>query len=246
METITKKSWLKIAGMTLALSSFVLVANAQKATPGAQTTITNKAAVTGVTGTGAADGGAVRLVDNKGTIKYLQVENGITQITKATTSGVTTTWQLGGTLTDNTYITAGANKEFALDGLELVPSTGASTNAVTRESHGAVGSGWTVLVRDEATGAIKKMLATELLQVQAGHEAFDAAVGQTTFTTTFAVALPTDVSKVSVYRNGAKLLVGTDYTVSGAIVTLNPVDDAAGNADWAVLAGDKIEVQWIR
>ena len=46
----------------------------------------------------------VKVVDNKGTIKYFQSNNGITQITNTTADKTTTTWQLGGTLTAATTI----------------------------------------------------------------------------------------------------------------------------------------------
>jgi hypothetical protein len=47
-----------------------------------------------------------KVVDNKGTIKYFQSNNGITQITNTTADKTTTTWQLGGTLTEDTFIDA--------------------------------------------------------------------------------------------------------------------------------------------
>ncbi|MDA9035707.1 hypothetical protein N9H73_01540 [Flavobacteriaceae bacterium] len=45
---------------------------------------------------------SVKLIDNKGTIKYLQVANGLTSFTNTTNNKTLTTWQLGGTLTANT------------------------------------------------------------------------------------------------------------------------------------------------
>ena len=58
-------------------------------------------AVPGTTTTG----GAIRLIDNRGTIKYLQVQNGLTILSNTTNDVTTTTWQLGGTLEDDTTIT---------------------------------------------------------------------------------------------------------------------------------------------
>ncbi|WBX72833.1 hypothetical protein PG913_07925 [Tenacibaculum pacificus] len=115
----------------------------------------------------------VKLIDNKGTIKYLQSSNGITQITStAPGNRTTTTWQLGGALTDNTYITADANKEFALDGLELVTdATTASVDATDRSIHG-VGTGFTVLIRNEVSGAIQKIKLTDLLKVEAVYHVY--------------------------------------------------------------------------
>lgn len=63
--------------------------------------------------------GSVKLVDNKGTIKYLQAANGMTTLTNTTNDRTTTTWQLGGTLTADTYIDVNESV-FALDGIELI------------------------------------------------------------------------------------------------------------------------------
>jgi hypothetical protein len=59
--------------------------------------------------------GTVRVIDNKGTIKYLQAANGITTLTNSSTDVTTTTWQLGGTLTVNTYIDVDGNKNIGTD-----------------------------------------------------------------------------------------------------------------------------------
>jgi hypothetical protein len=191
---------------------------------------------------------AVRLIDNKGTIKYLQSNNGITQILNTTADVTTTTWQLGGTLTDNTYIDVDGNV-FALDGIELVTDiTTASSNAVTLESHdgdaAAGGTGWTVLIRDEDTGAVKKIQIEDLLQVQAGQQVLATPViGSNTVT-----GSPANYAKVNVYRNGAKLVANLDYTVAADAVTL--VDRSAATnapADWTLNASvDVIEVHWVK
>jgi len=182
--------------------------------------------------------GAVRVIDNKGTIKYLQSKNGITMLSNTTADITTTTWQLGGTLTDDTFIDIDGNV-FALDGLEL--ETGAASTDATDESDAATatGSGYTILVRDEATGETKKLLATDL--IQSGQQVFTAAADDTLTYTLTGIALPI-YSQVWVYRNGAKLLGTTDYTVSGAVVTLDP----SGTGDWAVYANDTIEVQYVK
>ena len=186
--------------------------------------------------------GTIRVIDNKGTKKYLQVKNGLTLLTDATPDGgIVSTWQLGGTLTDNTYIDA-SGAVFSLDGIAL--ETGAaSTNAVDGEianGGAAVGTGWAVLIRDEATGETRKILATNLV-----------AAGQLTATATADGAAPALVDgsippvyqKVWVYRNGAKLVANVDYTVAAGVVTLVP-GGAAPN-DWAIYADDVFEVQWI-
>jgi hypothetical protein len=195
----------------------------------------------------------VKLVDNKGTIKYIQSKNGITQITSTVAGNQTvTTWQLGGILEDNTYITADAAKEFALDGLELVANTGtnASTNSVDREAHGNVGTGFTVLIRDEATGAVQKMLLSELLQVDAVRVDYSQvadATGAADATLAIPVAgLPllttlTTMGKLFVFRNGVKLRSGTDFVATAGIVTIT-----YNATDLPMYAGDIIEIQYIK
>ncbi|KAF2329011.1 hypothetical protein [Flavobacterium daemonense] len=200
-------------------------------------------------GSTTKQGGAIRVIDNKGTIKYLQVQNGITQITNtAPNGGIVTTWQLGGKLTDNTYIDA-TNKVFALDGIKLITAADlASTDATTGTAHGT-GTGFTLLVRDEATGETKKMLATDLMT--SGQTVFTATTGQTAFDVTSGtpaisgvqIPLPT-FSKVWVYRNGAKLLAGVDYNISGSTVTIVP--NSTEPEDFQIFAGDKIEVQYVK
>ena len=189
--------------------------------------------------------GAVRLIDNKGTIKYLQANNGITAITSTTAGNTTTTtWQLGGTLLDDTYIDVNG-KKFALDKLKFATGA-ASTNATDASVHGGSGTGWTVLVRDEATGEVKKMMAADLLQVQSGEETVSVpsdASNATTYTVTG--PLPTNIKNISVYRNGAKLIASTDYEVPTATaIKLKP--SSSTPSDWSLHTGDVIEIQWIK
>jgi hypothetical protein len=191
----------------------------------------------------AGDGVSVKIVDNKGTIKYLQTNNGITSIT-STTSGslTTTTWQLGGTLTDDTYFDVDGNA-FALDGLKL--ETGAASTDATTESDHGTGTGWTLVVRDEATGEFRKLLATNL--VKSGYGTATAAAGdETAGSITIPVTgIPTLIGnegKIAVYRNGAKLLHTTDFTVTaGESVTIAEV-----SGSWELYAGDVFEVQWVK
>ena len=192
-------------------------------------------------------GGSVRVIDNKGTIKYLQVENGLTILSNTTNDVTTTTWQLGGTLTEDTYIDA-SGAIFSLDGLDLETGV-ASTNAVNGEIHDndatTGGTGWTLLVRDEDSGAIKKLLATDL--IQSGQAVFEptgtaAAIGANTV-----VGVPVDYSKVSVYRNGAKLIANIDYTLAVDAVTLVDRSTVAVPLNWTLdTASDIIEVHWVK
>ena len=155
-----KSKFLKI-GLALFAIMAVSIGNAQQ-------TSGDNSLDGGTTTTGAYEklgqssvlNGTVRVIDNKGTKKYLQVKNGLTLLTDATPDGgIVSTFQLGGTLTDDTYIDA-TGAIFALDGIELInPSTdSASTNAVNGEvakGGAAAGTGYTLLVRDEETGETK-------------------------------------------------------------------------------------------
>ncbi len=184
-------------------------------------------------------GGAVRVIDNKGTKKYLQVKNGLTIISNTTNDVTTTTWQLGGTLSDSTDIDLNG-KPFTLQNVPLSTDTAATAGDADASDGG--GAGFTILVRNEVTGAIEKILATDL--IQSGHQVFTATAGQTAYpVTTGGTPLP-DFSKVWVFRNGAKLLAGTDYTVAASTVTLVP--NATAPNDWEVYASDVIEVQFIK
>lgn len=174
---------------------------------------------------------AVRVIDNKGTIKYFQSNNGITQIVNTTNDVTTTTWQLGGTLTDNTYIDA-SGAEFGITGIEETTLDAATIADGT-------GTGYTLLVTNEETGEIQKLLATDL--ISSGQETLDAAGTETTITAT---GMPANASQVWVYRNGAKLVAGLDYTVTAELVTLVPQTTA--NRDWTIMAGDFFEVHWIK
>jgi hypothetical protein len=191
---------------------------------------------------------AVRLIDNKGTIKYLQSNNGITQIVNTTADKTTTTWQLGGELTDNTYIDV-KGKVFGLDGIALVPdSEAASTNATSLSVNGPAGSpttvtasGWTLLVRDEATGAIKKLMASSLLE--SGETKVPATADAATLDITATGVSTVNRSRVWVYRNGARLY-DTDYSVAADTVTIN--GGGSGTEAWSILAGDVFLIQWLK
>jgi len=247
MDTKLQKKYAKIACVTFAIFSMAMTTNAQTTTGN----ITKLANV--VYGTGGA-GGAIKVIDNKGTVKYLQAQNGMTVFTNTTNDVTTTTWQLGGTLTANTYIDVNGNA-FGLDKLTLVTDMStASSNAATLTSHGT-GTGFTVLIRDEATGAIQKIKLSDLLNVTAGHTVFTIdgttyAAGTTAIsfdvsygTTTLPVL---NVNKISVYRNGIKLEAGADYAVDATTGKVNFVKVTPVAADWQFFISDKIEVHWIK
>ena len=134
-----------------------------------------------------AQGGAIRVIDNKGTKKYLQVQNGLTQVTNtAPAGGIVTTWQLGGQLVDDTDIDFNA-KALSFDNVLQV--TGAPATSATLKA-GTNGTGWALLVRDENSGDIKKLLASDL--IVSGHTVFTATATQLKF----------DVATAGVYNGG--------------------------------------------
>ena len=205
-------------------------------------------------------GGSVRVIDNKGTIKYLQVQNGITQVTNTTPAGgITTTWQLGGQLANDTDIDFNGSV-FSFDNVVQVDPTD-TTNGVPATTFttakGQGNTGWSILVRDENTGAVKKLAAADL--IVSGQTVFTATMGTLTFDVSTAgsangtvaigalagalIPLP-EYSKVWVYRNGAKLIANVDYTISGSIVTL--VENTTEPFDWTLFTGDQIEIQYFK
>lgn len=240
MKTTNK---LKIAAFA-AVMLFAGAANAQT-TAGASTSIGKQAAAAL-----DSDTGSVRVIDNKGTKKYLQSNNGITMFTDTNTAGgIVTTWQLGGTLTANTDIATASGTALTISGGEFIladteVASGSATTAATTATLDT--SGFTVLVRNEETGEIVKMLASSL--ITAGQQPFIATASQSVYTLTGAVDLAS-FEKVWVYRNGAKLVADVDYSVSGAVVTLDTTGGTTAgymDADWAVYAGDIIEVQFVK
>ena len=209
----------------------------------AQTTATTDAGLSN----GAGDGVSVKLIDNKGTIKYLQTNNGITSITSTNSgSATTTTWQLGGTLNSDTNITTGDNEfkitlgsgdEFVLDG--VVQETGSASTATTIAT-----SGWTILVRDETTGEVRKLLASDLVSgIRMEHvQVLDASANVAITVLGLPVLTAgTTLAKLYVYRNGAKLRSGTDFTATADTVTIT-----YSATDLPMYAGDVIEIQYIK
>ncbi|CAM1333034.1 hypothetical protein [Tenacibaculum aestuariivivum] len=235
MKTITNKFKLAIVAVGLLAIS---TTNAQ------QTTGTFNAIEK--VGKSSELNGTIRVIDNKGTKKYLQVKNGLTLFTDQTPDGgIVSTWQLGGTLTDDTFIDA-SGAVFGITGIKEIDATTNPTTDIAATAYD--GTGYTIMVRDEATGETKKILASELLQVQSGHDVFTAAVagaaptaGELTFDLT--VALP-DFKNVWVYRNGAKLVAGVDYTITGTTIVLVP--NTTQPNDWTLYSDDIIEVQFVK
>jgi hypothetical protein len=193
------------------------------------------------------NGGSVKVVDNKGTIKYLQSNNGLTTFTDtAPDGGVVTTWQLGGTLTDATNIATGVNEfKITLDAGGTFVLNGALQETGIASDAGTIGaSGWTLLTRDETTGQVKKLLASDLISgirveyTQGANATADvdiAVSGLPVLTTA------TTSAKLFVFRNGVKLRTGTDF-----VAILNQVTITYNATDLPMFGGDIIEIQYIK
>jgi hypothetical protein len=187
-----------------------------------QTTIatdaTNFLAITGLTAGSSAD--SVMVVNpTTGQIKYVSAASLYTQLTYS--NGLTKTGndvKLGGALTEATTITTDATNVLKVAGLQ--------SGDVAVDS----------LVVASADGTLKRVSAAALT-LQSGDEAFVATAGQSTFSV---ANMPATVSKVWVFRNGAKLIATTDYTTTAGVVTLKPAIASL------VAAADDIEVQWVK
>jgi hypothetical protein len=182
----------------------------------------------------AVQSGSVKLIDNQGTIKYLQVKNGITSLTNASASAgneTVTTLSLGGVLSTDTFIDA-SGVVFGLKGSDQETGNAATSSTLNT-------SGYTLAVFDEATGEIKKLLVSALDVVGASDRFVVAATPSTTYTVAIA-GLSLTPGKTFVFRNGVKLTAsGTtpDYTTSGSTVTID--------TSIPLFSGDIIEVQYI-
>lgn len=195
------------------------------------------------TGDVARDAGtAVKVIDNKGTIKYFQSNNGITQIVNTTADVTTTTWQLGGALTTDTNISTGAN-EFKLTlaggGTFVIDDIQASTLNADDGSD----TGWTLLVRDETTNEVRNILASDLvdgIRVEYSQAADATANVDITVTGLPALTPATTMAKLFVFRNGAKLRPTADFTVTAGQVSI------LQSADLPMYAGDIIDIQYIK
>jgi hypothetical protein len=240
MKTSLTQNLMKSVGIILAFTTVAAVGNAQTTS-----TVDKQPIATGFSAT-TTKTGSVRVVDNQGTVKYLQVQNGITSITNndPTSGAVVTTYQLGGTFTSDTKLDF-AGKAFSFDNITAVP---AATSAATTNSTAVtdVKTGWAILVRDVATGNVQQLLATDL--VSAGKKEIVLEVSDINASTGYTysdVALPSKIEKVQVSRNGIQL-ASTYYTLTAnASVAVKPTGGADPN-DYTLTAGDRIIIQWIR
>lgn len=187
-------------------------------------------------GPAAGTTGYIKVIDNKGTKKYLQAKNGVTILTDATPDGgIISTWQLGGVLTDDTTIDA-SGAVFAITGVKAIDPVANPVSDIAATTYDS--TGYTLMVRDEATGETKKMLATDL--IQSGHTKTDGS----SLTIDLGINLPS-FEQVWVYRNGAKLIADTDYSIATSVVTLSPQANG-DDEDWALYSTDVIEVHFVK
>jgi hypothetical protein len=182
------------------------------------TTASNFLAITGLQpGSNTTD--SVMVVDpSTGQLKFISASSLFNALTFS--NGLTKTGnqvELGGDLTKSTTIGTSSSNTLKITGLQ--------SGSLATDS----------LVVASSDGTLKRVTAESLLQ--SGDQNFEATDGQSSFSVN---NMPAKVSKVWVYRNGAKLLGTADYTTSAGTLTLT-----SGMAA-LVKAGDIIEVQWVK
>lgn len=182
------------------------------------TTAANFLAITGLQpGSNTTD--SVMVVDpTSGQVKFISAASLFNALTFS--NGLTKTGnlvELGGALTKPTTITTDVTNTLKVAGLQS----------------GSLATDSLVVVATD--GTLKRVTAESLLQ--SGDENFAASAAQASYTVP---NMPATASKVWVYRNGAKLLVTTDYTAAAGSITLTTGMAAL------VQAGDVIEVQWVK
>lgn len=182
------------------------------------TTAANFLAITGLQpGSNTTD--SVMVVDpTSGQVKFISASSLFNALTFS--NGLTKTGnlvELGGNLTKSTTIGTDASNTLKITGLQS----------------GDLASDQLVVAGTD--GTLKTVTAESLLQ--SGDQNYTATAGQSSFTVT---NMPATASKVWVFRNGAKLVVTTDYTTAAGTVTLT------GPMAALVADGDLIEIQWVK
>jgi hypothetical protein len=182
------------------------------------TTASNFLAITGLqSGSNSTD--SVMVVNpSTGQVKFISPTSLFNALTFS--NGLTKTGnsvKLGGNLTQSTTIGTDATNTLKLTGLQ---SGSLATDSI---------------VVTASDGTLKSVTRETLLQ--SGDQNYSATTGQSVFSVT---NMPATVSRVWVFRNGAKLIATTDYTATAGTLTLT-----AGMAS-LVEAGDVIEVQWVK
>jgi hypothetical protein len=182
------------------------------------TTAANFLAITGLQGGSNTTDSVMVVNPTTGQVKYISASSLFNALSFS--NGLTKTGnqvELGGDLTKSTTIGTSSTNTLKVTGLQ-------SGNLATDS-----------LVVSAADGTLKRVTAESLLQ--SGDQNFLTSAAQASYTV---ANMPAQVSKVSVYRNGVKLLATTDYTAAAGVVTLTPAMAAL------VAAEDLIEVQWVK
>ncbi|MCC7027420.1 MAG: hypothetical protein IT265_10725 [Saprospiraceae bacterium] len=154
--------------------------------------------------------GQVRFISASSLFNSLTFSNGLTKTGNLV--------ELGGALTKSTTIGTDATNTLKITGLQ-------SGNLISSDS----------LVVISVDGTLK--IAARGSGIQSGDQNFTATGGRAVYPV---LNMPSIVSRVWIFRNGAKLLVTTDYTTVAGTATLTPAMSAL------VVSGDIIEVQWIK
>ena len=182
------------------------------------TTASNFLAITGLQSGSNTTDSLMVVSPTTGQVKFISAASLFNALTFS--NGLTKTGnavKLGGALTESTTITTDATNTLKIAGLQ--------SGSLATDSLLVVGS----------DGTLKRVTAESLLQ--SGDQNFTATANQATFNVT---GMPATASKVSVFRNGAKLLAVTDYTVAAGVLTLT------GAMTPLVVVGDIVEVQWVK
>ncbi len=184
-------------------------------------------------GSGSASSDSVVVVDpNTGALKRISASTLFNALTFG--NGLTKTGnlvELGGSLTKATTITTTVGNTLAIDGLQ----SGSRTDSI-------------VLV-DPTTGVLKRISAaslnnTKTYTVNSGLPLAGTATAYIIPQVTSTIPATYTTQQVWVFRNGAKLVAGIDYTVAGGVVTITP---QTGNPleDWVWGVYERIELQWV-
>lgn len=225
-----KRNLFKLAALTAVFALAGMFASAQTSLPTDSATTRQY-----------ADGPSIKVIDNKGTVKYIQSNNGITSIT-STLSGqqTVTTFQLGGTLTDSTFIDLNGNP-FGLNNL----------------TYNSTGRTYEFVVIDSTTGEFRKLKMNDFVDAGNFISVLSADVATATHVITLTGVTLESYKTVYVFRNGAKLLAGVDYEITNATnSTVTLMRGGAGAQygtvpsgayeNYPLYAGDRIEIQFIK
>ena len=227
--------------------AWTLVSGGGAGTPGATgaTGATGAQGPQGLPGSGVVSGTGVPMAAATPGSIYIDQSTGETY----TASGTTWVQQSSGSVT-TTIVSADASNTITLgtDGGASLASTTledlitatvtvVSTDASNTITLGTDGGAYL------ATGAIQKLMATDLIQSGFASDVSDAGEDATNAIAITATGILASMNRgeIWVYRNGVKLIYGTDFTIADDLVTVTAVANS-----WELYEGDVFEVQWIK